>query len=123
MATKSKTTASKAQQKSAKPGSAHSLTTTDHDEIRKWAEERNAHPACVKGTGGKDDVGLLRLDFPGYSEDKLQEITWDEFFEKFDERDLALVYQEKTADGKISNFNKLVSRTTAEEKPKTRSAH
>jgi hypothetical protein len=122
MPTKSKTTKSKTEQKDAKAGSAHSLTTTDHDKIRKWAEERKAHPACVKGTGSKDDVGLLRLDFPGYSEEKLQEITWDEFFEKFDERELALVYQEKTAEGQVSNFNKLVSRTTAEEKPKTRSA-
>ena len=69
-----------------------SHTTTDHDEIRKWAETRGAHPACVKGTGGKNDVGLLRLDFPGYAEDKLQEIDWDEFFEKFEEQNFALVY-------------------------------
>ena len=47
----------------------------------------------------------------GYSgEGKLEEISWEEFFEKFDEQELALVYQEKTADGKKSNFNKLVSR-------------
>jgi hypothetical protein len=61
-----------------------------------------------------------------YSEDKLQEITWDEFFEKFDERNLALVYQEETADGERSNFNKLVSRESADEKnkekPKTRTS-
>jgi hypothetical protein len=99
----------------------------DHQEIRKWAEQRDAHPACVKGTGGKGDVGLLRLDFPGYPEEKLQEISWDEFFEKFDERGLALIYQEKTAEGEVRNFNKLVSRThsesgAAEEKPKTRGA-
>jgi hypothetical protein len=24
----------------------------DHDEIRKWAKQRRARPACVKGTGG-----------------------------------------------------------------------
>ena len=105
--------------------SAHSKTTTDHDEIRRWAEKRGAHPACVKGTGGKKDVGLLRLDFPGYSEKNLEEISWDEFFEKFDESNLALVYQEKTADGEVSNFNKLISRTEDEHKtkPKTRTAH
>src|SRR5581483_10832837 len=26
-------------------------TTTDHNEIRKWAEDRGARPARVKGTG------------------------------------------------------------------------
>jgi hypothetical protein len=91
-----------------------SHTTTDHEEIRKWAEARNAKPACVKNTGGKSDVGLLRLDFPGYSGgDSLEHIEWDEFFEKFDESNLAFVYQEHTAAGEKSNFNKLLSRDTA----------
>jgi hypothetical protein len=93
--------------------SAHPLT--DHDEIRKWAEERKASPSCVKGTGGKDDTGMIRLDFPGYSgKDSLQEISWDEWFQKFDENGLALLVQDKTAGGQKSNFNKLVSRETVE---------
>jgi hypothetical protein len=93
-------------------GSASGNTTTDHEEIRRWAEERGAEPACVRGTGGKGDIGMLRLDFPGYSGgDSLEHISWDEWFEKFDERGLALLYQEKTAKGgQKSNFNKLVSR-------------
>jgi len=95
-----------------KAGSSHgSQTTTDHEEIRRWAEERGAQPACVKGTGGKKDIGLLRLDFPGYSGGKsLQHIGWDDFFKKFDERNLALIYQDTTAEGKKSNFNKLINR-------------
>jgi hypothetical protein len=92
-----------------------SHTTTDHDEIRRWAEDRGAKPACVRGTGGKNDVGMLRLDFPGYTgEDKLQPISWDDWFDKFEERKLALLYQEETAEGEKSNFNKLVSRETSE---------
>jgi hypothetical protein len=89
-----------------------SKTTTDHDEIRQWAESRAAHPARVKSTGRKgSDTGIIRLDFPGFSgQDSLEEISWDEFFESFDENGLALVYQEKTAAGKPSNFNKLVKR-------------
>lgn len=59
---------------------------------------------------------MIRLDFPGYSgEGKLEEIGWDEFFEEFDKKDLALLYQETTAAGEKSNFNKLVSRATADE--------
>ena len=94
--------------------SSHPLT--DHDEIRRWAEERDAKPACVKGTGGKDDVGMIRLDFPGYSgEQSLQEISWDEWFEKFDENDLALLVQDETAGGDTSNFNKLVKRSNLDD--------
>lgn len=100
-----------------------SHTTTDHDEIQRWAEERGGKPACVQGTGGKGDIGLLRIEFPGKpnaKDDKLSEISWDDFFEKFDERNLALVYQEHTAEGKTSNFNKLIEREDA--RPKTRAA-
>jgi ferritin-like metal-binding protein YciE len=89
-----------------------SRMTTDHDEIRRWAEERGAHPACVRRTGSKGDIGMIRLDFPGYSgEQSLEPIAWDDWFEKFDSSGLALVYEETTARGQKSNFNKLVSRT------------
>ena len=80
-------------------------TTTDHAVIRKWAEARGAQPARVKGTGGKDDAGLLRLD-PGQREDNLEAIDWDEFFETFDASGLALVYD----DAPDSRFSKLVRR-------------
>lgn len=90
-----------------------SKTTTDHDEIRKWAEARGGKPAAVKRTENKhdDDPGVIRLDFPGYSgQGSLEPISWDEWFQKFDEAELALLYQEETKDGERSNFNKLVKR-------------
>lgn len=93
-----------------------STATTDHREIREWAEERGGKPACVKGTGGKEDSGIIRIEFPGAprrKEKSLQEITWDEFFDRFDERGLALVYQKTTAGGARSHFNKIVSRESA----------
>ena len=94
--------------------SASSRPLTDHEEIRNWAEERGAKPTCVRGTGSSDDVGMIRLDFPGYTgDDKLEEISWDEWFDKFDENGLALLVQDQTARGQRSNFNKLVSRETA----------
>src|SRR4051812_4736694 len=94
--------------------SASSKALTDHDEIRRWAEQRNASPSCVRNTGGSNDVGMIRLDFPGYSgEGSLEEISWDDWFQKFDESGLALLVQDRTASGQKSNFNKLVSRETA----------
>jgi hypothetical protein len=86
--------------------------TIEHDEIRSWVEEHGGHPAVVKGVRGRGP-GILRIDFPGFSgEDSLQEIAWDDFFARFDEAELAFLYQDKTAAGRPSRFNKLVSRET-----------
>jgi hypothetical protein len=96
--------------------SAESRTTTDHDEIRRWAESRGGKPARVEETGSDGDPGLIRLMFPEAAEaedSNLEEISWDEWFGAFDENGLALVYQEQTADGEESRFNKLVSRERA----------
>lgn len=88
--------------------------TTDHEQIRRWVEERGGKPACVRGTGDPDDC-LLRIDMPGYTgEDVLEPISWDQFFRQFDQKKLAFLYQDKTADGKKSYFNKLVSRDSVE---------
>ena len=83
---------------------------TDHEEIRRWAEQRNARPSCVKGTG-KGRSPMIRLDMTGYSgEDSLEPISWEKWFEAFDENDLALLVQERTSSGEQSSFNKLVKR-------------
>jgi hypothetical protein len=91
-----------------------SKTTQDHEEIRRWAEARGAQPAEVASTHKKNEPGILRFcfpDAPNRNDSSLSEISWDDFFEKFDESNLELVYQEKTADGETSNFNKLVHPT------------
>jgi hypothetical protein len=88
-----------------------SKTTRDHKEIRRWAESRGAIPSEVASTHNKNEPGILRFHFPkapGEKDNNLREISWDAFFEKFDDSNLELVYQEKTADGERSNFNKLV---------------
>lgn len=90
-----------------------SKRTDAHETIRKWAEERDARPSRVKSTGSTEDAGILRMDFPGYSGgDDLEEISWDEFFDKFDEENLEFLYQERTASGEMSRFNKVVNRET-----------
>ena len=80
-------------------------TTTDHETIRKWAETHDGRPARVKGTGDAKDAGLLRLDF-GKPEESLEAITWEEFFDKFEESELALLYEDEPD----SRFSKLVRR-------------
>lgn len=87
-----------------------SNTTTDHDVIRHWIEDRGGKPATVKGTSS-DGPGILRVDFPGYGdEDSLEELSWDDFFDKFDKEQLAFLYQEDTANGSESRFFKFIQR-------------
>jgi hypothetical protein len=87
--------------------------TTDHEEIREWAEANGGKPAAVSSTHEDDDVGIIRIMFPeapNSDHDSLEEITWDEFFEQFEESELALLYDD---DGR---FNKLVGRDTVEKR-------
>ncbi|MBU0738942.1 MAG: hypothetical protein KJ981_01775 [Alphaproteobacteria bacterium] len=81
--------------------------TTDHDEIRRWIEERNGMPTRVNDSG---DGGILRVDF-GKPEQALEKIEWEEFFQIFEKNDLAFLHQDKTADGELSRFSKFVSRS------------
>jgi hypothetical protein len=86
-------------------------TTTNHAEIRKWVEARGGAPATVASTAGGGEAGILRILFQeDESGDALEEISWDEFFEKFEESKLAFLYQDKTKQGKTSRFFKFVSR-------------
>ena len=84
-----------------------SKTTTNHEEIRHWVNERGGYPARVKGTHEKGGSGVLRIDYPGFSgEERLEAITWNEFFEGFEQNKLAFLYE----DEKDSRFSKLIER-------------
>jgi hypothetical protein len=68
-----------------------SARTRDHDEIRQWVEQRGGIPTIVKET-----EGLLRIDFikgarSGGREERLEEVTWDRWFEIFDENNLTFL--------------------------------
>lgn len=84
-----------------------SFRTTDHEAIRRWAEARGGKPMHIKGTGSADDPGILRIVFP---DDSFEDISWDEFFRKFDESHLAFLYQNELQDGRESRFHKFVDR-------------
>jgi hypothetical protein len=71
-------------------------TTTDHDEIRRWAEERGGRPALA--VEHQDEPMGLRIEFPedrDNEEEALRLISWDEFFKKFDEDNLVFLYREE----------------------------
>jgi hypothetical protein len=87
-----------------------SNTTTDHETIKNWAEERGGVPAVVEGTEEKGEgVGILRITFPDFDQNEnLKEISWDEFFDQFDKSHLQFLYQDKTKNGKTSRFFKFV---------------
>jgi hypothetical protein len=88
-----------------------SKTTTDHDTIKRWAQERDGHPATVRATEENGEPGVLRIDFPGGAgEDTLEHISWEDWFEKFEANELAFLYQEEKKSGEGSTFFKLVSR-------------
>ena len=82
-------------------------STTDHAKIRGWVEARGGRPATVAGTENGGDAGILRIDYPGYGDDDaLSEISWESFFEKFEDSRLAFLYD----DAPDSRFSKLVRR-------------
>jgi hypothetical protein len=88
-----------------------SKVTIDHDEIRRWVEEREGRPATVKSTGSARNPGLLRIDFPGGAgEESLEPISWEDFFEKFEEKELAFIYQDTLKSGEESRFFKFIRR-------------
>ena len=112
--TKSPTSSSRATGRGKQRKSGSSQTTTDHDEIRRWAEERGGKPVSIEGTGRGKNAGVLRIDFPGGASDPpLEPISWDAFFEKFDQAKLAMVYQDQSADGSESYSCKFVNRKNA----------
>ncbi len=88
-----------------------SKTTTDLKTIQEWDEKRDGKLTTVKSTGDKKGGGVLRkINFPGYSgEDTLEEISWEEWYKTFEDRELSFLYQEETSGGKESRFFKSVN--------------
>ena len=86
-------------------------TTTNHENIKRWVEDRGGHPARVKGTNEKSGSGVLVIDYPGNSGTQtLEAITWDEFFKGFEENKLAFLYADARKTDSQSRFSKLINR-------------
>lgn len=64
------------------------VITTNHDEIRAWAAGRGGMPAVVESSEAD-----LRFDW-GEGDSLLMRISWDEFFDLFEEHGLAFAHIE-----------------------------
>jgi hypothetical protein len=81
------------------------LVTRSHEVVFDWAGQRSAMPATIPGTWHGDRPGVLRFDFPNWgSHERLEHVSWDEWFRTFDERELVMLFQDQTAEGHPSNF-------------------
>lgn len=66
--------------------------TTDRDHVREWGEERNAVPASRESSAGAGtEYGFFRQ---GNVDEEYREHEWDEFLNRFESEDRALVYRE-----------------------------
>ena len=82
---------------------AETITLTDHQAIRDWAAARSGFPAVIDSSpaGGVQPMLRLVFDQHAYEDQDRPErppnaggydlVEWDEWFQIFDERQLALV--------------------------------
>ena len=75
-------------------GSLH--RTSKHDVVRAWAEKRNGKPSRVRGTTDalKLDFGHPDQGFAPHPVPVLETLSWDDWFAIFDEKELALQFEE-----------------------------
>lgn len=87
----------------------NATVTTDHYEVREWAELRGGTPAvCVSTRNGEG--GALRINF-GEGYEPLKNISWDAFFRLFEEDGLAFVYGEGFTHGIETDSYRFVPRS------------
>lgn len=76
--------------------------TTDHNEIRTWFEARGGAPVLITNyeevaRGSEAEGDYLHISFDP-SDKNMTEITWAEFFDRFETDNLALVYDSQEED-------------------------
>lgn len=77
--------------------------TYDQETIRRWADDHGLIPATVDDlSNGPDPVGELTFAEPGGSYGTVRSIDWSEFFDKFEDDDLALVFDDEEEDEESS---------------------
>ena len=85
--------------------------TIDHDEIREWAERQQAKPMLLPGTPARRRATLRLMDPRDRPPAEARRIHWDQFFNLFEEWNLALVFI-----GGDENEGQLLDRSSAEDR-------
>lgn len=68
----------------------------DEGELREWVEIRGGSPATIDGTQSHpDEPGELTVHFAGMNDDGVVDVDWERFFDKFERKHLALVYDDR----------------------------
>lgn len=87
-------------------------TTVDHNEIMEWAKERGGVPAFFMETDDADVEPKMVMNFAaGEMDERIQEMTWELFFEEFEGRKLAFKYKKVNPDGRSSTTCEFVNRS------------
>ena len=81
------------------------VATRDHAVIQRWADVRHAEPATGQTTrsgpatiDANDGGSGVRFNFPGAA--RFRPITWEEWFESFDQYQQVFVYKEPLTDSR-----------------------
>ena len=79
--------------------------TISEEKIRSWIEEYGGVPVLVKGVeeNGKESTEMIHVAF-GPLLPEMEEIEWEEFFERMENEQLALEYDDSAPRGKIPDF-------------------
>ena len=89
------------------------VATRDHELVRRWAERRQAEPATGEETeSGPSTVKVndhgagVRFNFPAVG--RFRPISWDEWFQNFDEHSLVFIYERDVESKSPSHRYRLV---------------
>lgn len=73
---------------------------TDHEIIKQWAISRHGSPQAIDEPISTGDKVGIRINFPGTKDEsydileRVRDITWDEFFEIFEQNKLGVIFKE-----------------------------
>lgn len=100
-------------------------TTVSHVVIRAWAENHHGQPALIVDPNHLDQQVGLRIDFPGKHDEALlsaahhnKVVSWDEFFQVFEEQQLAFDYLEEPGETDLVDAYRFLKREVLAENEK-----
>jgi hypothetical protein len=95
--------------------------TWSHEEIKNWIERHNGKPAIFDDPTSESDKIGIRIDFEGKEDEKYMEsgvkteiVEWEKFFEIFDKRKLAFIYNDQKEPRDVTMAYLLVPRKNLE---------